>query len=553
MKQIILKNWSWLILGLLVLFGVAKVYFQTGFPYTHDGENHLARFANYKIALKEGQFPPRLAPNLLNHFTYPVLNFNYPLANILSLPFSFIKLNYEITFKILALSALVLAGVGSQQWLKILGFNPGAQRFALLAFFSAPFLINTLWFRGNIGELLALALFPTALWLTSAWQKKPQQSMWLWWLGVVAIGILLAHNIAALMLVPLLVLYGLLVPGWKAKFQLALTWILAGLSTLWFWLPALAEKNTIVLDDAKFFQDYLHYFVTPNQLLMGPLTFGFVYPGSISGLNLSLGILLFLVLTLSVIWGIRRYQEIFTPAGLLVLICLAFIYLQTQSSTWVWQLIPVLKYLQFPWRLTLPLIVLALPLLAFWWQWASQHKTRWLQVLLGTALLVQVVPTFKLKAADYFHKTIVDYDAYGQTTSTQNENLPKGYRFIEFGDWQPTPTILSGEGSIIVQAWSGTKRFYTLHLTKDSTIVEPSIVWLGYETFANGQRVSYYDNDEIQGRLAYQLPAGDYRVSTTFTQHTWARQWGNGISLVVLLSCAGYFAWNLAKNYVRKI
>ena len=39
-------------------------YFRVGLPVTHDGENHVARFAQYYLALKQGQFPPRLAPTL---------------------------------------------------------------------------------------------------------------------------------------------------------------------------------------------------------------------------------------------------------------------------------------------------------------------------------------------------------------------------------------------------------------------------------------------------------------------------------------------------------
>ena len=65
---------------LLLIFIPTKSYFHEGFPYTHDGENHLARFANYKIALKEGQFPPRFAPNLMSNYGYPVFNFTYPVS-----------------------------------------------------------------------------------------------------------------------------------------------------------------------------------------------------------------------------------------------------------------------------------------------------------------------------------------------------------------------------------------------------------------------------------------------------------------------------------------
>ena len=548
MKQFF-RNLIWIGLIGLIGFGLGRVYFRTSFPYTHDGENHLARFANYKLALKEGQFPPRLAPNLLNHFTYPVLNFNYPLANILSLPLSFLKLNYELSFKLIALTALLVLGVSSHQWLKSLGFSKSAGIFSLLGLFSAPFLVNIVWFRGNIGELLALALFATGLWLTESWSQSPQKTYYLWWLGLTGVGVLLAHNLAALMIGPILLLYGLHSGSWRNRLKLLLVWGLAGGLCLWFWLPAIAEKSSIVLDDAKFFQEYSGYFVTFSQLLTAPLEFGFVFPGSISGLNLSLGALSLLIIALSLIWGSLKLREkLQTPKSwlrstLLLILVLGLIFFQTKFSLNWWQSFPVLKYLQFPWRLTLPLIVLILPLMAYWWQWASERRVNWLKLLLMSLLLGQFWPLFQLRAADYFHKTVVDYDAYGQTTSTMNENLPKGFRFIEFGDWQPTPQILQGAGNISVQSWSGTRRRYTLTLTQPSLIVEPSIVWLGFETHANSHQVNYIDSDQIQGRLAYELPVGQYQVITQFTQNTWPRRIGNGVSLTVLLGLMGWVFW----------
>ncbi len=94
------------ILLLLASFSfLIKPYLNDKFPYTHDGENHLARFANYKLAVKQGQIPPRFAPNLVNRYGYPVFNYNYPLANLASLPLSLFKLNYELSFKIIALAS----------------------------------------------------------------------------------------------------------------------------------------------------------------------------------------------------------------------------------------------------------------------------------------------------------------------------------------------------------------------------------------------------------------------------------------------------------------
>src|SRR5258708_2749738 len=101
-KKLFLKDWQhvvWILLIFFLSLFITRIYFHSGFPYTHDGENHLARFANYALAIREIQFPPRFAPNLFNHYGYPVFNFNYPLANILSLPFTFARFNYELTFK----------------------------------------------------------------------------------------------------------------------------------------------------------------------------------------------------------------------------------------------------------------------------------------------------------------------------------------------------------------------------------------------------------------------------------------------------------------------
>ncbi len=89
-----LKKFFLFIFFALLTFVLTKSLFHSGVPVTHDGNNHLVRFANYYIAVKEMQIPPRLAPNLVNRYGYPVFNYNYPLANIISLPFSILGFHY---------------------------------------------------------------------------------------------------------------------------------------------------------------------------------------------------------------------------------------------------------------------------------------------------------------------------------------------------------------------------------------------------------------------------------------------------------------------------
>ena len=76
----------------------------------------------------------------------------------------------------------------------------------------------------------------------------------------------------------------------------------------------------------------------------------------------------------------------------------------------------------------------------------------------------------KLKPADYFHKNVIDYDFFSQSTSTLNENLPKNFTYQNFWDWQPTPSILVGRGEIEVLEWRGSRRNYNLKLSEKRTV-----------------------------------------------------------------------------------
>lgn len=558
-------KWFWwyfmVVVGILL---AGRVYLHQGFPYTHDGENHLARFANYKIALKEGQVPPRFAPNLQNRYGYPVFNYNYPLANIVSLPFSFIHLNYETTFKFIVLIGLALLAISTQEWVRLLGVGRLGQLTAVAFIASSPVILNMTFFRGNIGELLAVALTVTLLWLV---ERATQHKTWhTAWIIVCWSALLLAHNITAVYASGLIIGYGIVrsiqTPYWRQAIrQLVLCFGIAMASTLWFWLPALAEKRLIVLDQAGSINDNARHFATLSQLFLSPLQFGFSYPGSIDTLSLSVGLLTWFTLAIAAtgvgVVGIAQlsshfahqkppYQVLPKWLSWLLVACGGFIYLQTTASQWIWAVLSPLRYAQFPWRFGLFVVVLAAPI-AGWL--IEQRRWHWLvRALLIIGLAIQIKTAISLKAVDYFHKTPVDYDAFSQTTSTQNENRTPAFRFEAVPDWQPTATLLEGEGLVTTSVWRGSERSYTVEAKTPVTVVEPTMVFAGWQTTANGQRVTYIETAKTFGRLAYQLQPGTYQISSRFTQNTWPRLVGNSISLTTF----AWLSWQLLIRLRRK-
>ncbi len=546
------------------LFLLLRPYLSFKFPYTHDGMNHLARFANYKIALKEGQLPPRFAPNLYNHYGYPVFNYNYPLANILSLPFSVVGFNYELTFKILVLFAILAMIASTRWWLKTLKLS-NSIGFSLVIFFLNPFLINILFFRGNIGELWAICLLPVLFGTIDYFAKKTVAKNAVKNKKIILLLIpawtafLLSHNISVLFGLGFVFLYALFrfrknYLAWK---NLAIIFLASLSFSLWFWLPALLEKSAVVLDNVSLNQELVDHFPTIKQLFLAPLGFGFSYLGKIDSLSFSLGLSQIFIIAITVLAAIklkvaRKTSAKNNPILYLALITVIF---QLSFTAPIWQIIPLASYIQFPWRLSLFLAVFILPLSANFFA-----KFKKFLPLIYFLLLLQLVNLFKLKPADYFHQNNIDYDAFSQSTSTLNENRVKNFTYTNFADWQPTAKILKGNGEIKIKYWQGSKREYFLKLSTDSIIVEPTMNFLGWQTWANQKKVKFYSDealrDKIAGRLAYRLPAGEYQIVSKFTQQTPARIIGNSLfivaSIIYLFILIKIFGFGKLQNTLPK-
>lgn len=554
-----------IILGLTLV--VTRVYFQADFPYTHDGENHLARFANYKIALREGQFPPRFAPNLMNRYGYPVFNYNYPLANILSVPFSLLDFNYELTFKLIA-STFVAFGVwGVWRWLKSYKLKFGARFLGMTLFALSPYLTNLIFYRGNIGELMAISLFPWLLYLIEVCRKRPLQLIEV----LVLLAFLLAHNITVMFGLPLVLIYALLRGGLAKKMwrHIAQSWLWAIAAGLWFWLPAVVEKNLVNIGQANLVTGFGQHFPQLKQLLLSPLNFGFSQAGPVDSLSFSLGLGLVGVLMVAMIVlasFLRRWLSGQAEIGqaevgnakighvkwwLLSLgSVLLLIIFQLEVSREFWLRLPLVAYIQFPWRLSLFMASFGALLGALTWQKIGSKS----KLLITFLIFIQLVAQLKAEPADFFHKTNLDYDAFTQTTTTQNENRARTFTYQEIADWQPTAEILKGQGAITVKRWTGSKHSYELEVTEISTIVEPTMSFAGWETVvqaSDGQKtqVEHIDDEEIRGRLAYKLEPGSYQVWSRFTQKTWSRIVGNVVSAAAIL---GWLYLFLKKRFGQK-
>lgn len=559
-----LKPW-WLAigLGLVIWFAIWSPLFSSGMPYTHDGENHLARFANYYLALKEGQLPPRWAPNLMNRYGYPVLNYNYPLANLWSVPFTIINVNLQDTFKLITIFTVIMGAVGVWVWLREQNTSKTASWLGIMAYWSAPYVLSAVFFRGSIGEVMVYGLLPWLFWWLGRLSRSPSRLVVIGG-GVLIALLLLAHNVTGLIGLGLVVVLGSVEWGRsKQIWKKALSSLAIGLGlSLWFWLPAIAETNQVVLLTAGIQKEFLSHLVSIRQLATSPLTFGFSTADPVDSLSLGMGAVTIFTLWASFIFLIvthlghaQKYGSQAEPTSdasnqiqshhqpfWMVLIYLGLIFVliffQSTLSANLWSLLPFAQIIQFPWRLMLFVPILILPVLA--WVWDQGWWTTRVLILVGLGLQIWIA--LNLSVVDRFQKTNQDYFAFAQSSSTQNENRPLHFTYENIGDWQPTPTVLEGDAMIEVIRWSGSSRQYRVIVNTSSVIVEPTANFIGWQSHATDlmtnqtSRSQYLEGNNIAGRIAYQLEPGSYLINTKFTQQTPARYLGNGILLVTIAS-----------------
>jgi hypothetical protein len=527
----------WLGAGLLLSLGLYYRLLGDGIPATHDGPIHVVRMVSYYTALQQGQLPPRWGPNLANGLGYPVLNFNYPLANIIAVVFLRLHLSYTLVYQLISLIALCLGVVGicvllysfSQPW--------WVQFIAASAYIANPFTVSHIFVRGGIGETLFLGLMPWVLFFIRRLIRTPA-FYWTLLLGLFGGILLLSHNVLVVFCIPFLGLFTCwqLWGRWNTVKRLFLPLLLAFLLSAFFWIPALAEKGLILVDDSSFLAQYSEHFLTWTELLTGSFGYGYSRPGPVDGFMFSVSEVEFVSLLLCLSWSFasirKRYRYCLGILGLGFIL-----WLTTYSSLSLWRLIPLGPYIQFPWRL---LWFFHLGYALFIGYWLKQLKGRISKGLIGFLVLLSLWQALSSASPQYrVNRSNEEWLRAGETTNTLNENSPKTFSMgtayqvmgTMFGDQYVWASTSSAQ--IAITHWDGTKRHYSVTTPVTTTIVERTAFFAGWETRANGQLLPLSGNDPwFAGLITYSIPAGSYTVDTQFTQHTPARMVGNILTLM---------------------
>lgn len=361
---------------LLLLVAVAAWPFlaRQGLPLETDAELHVFRLAELARLVGGGELYPRWAPNFYFGYGYPIFNYYAPLAYYLGLPLALIPgigavvaTRFVFIFTFLA-GAFGLYGFVKDWW------GRRAALVAATAYIYAPYLLYVdPHARGDLAEFLSFGLFPPALWAFSRLLQRGGAGPFAGATVATAL-VILSHNLMALVFFALLsgwVFWQIALSlwlqkqekipadfrGWRRARGQWPVWalVLSVGMTAFFWLPVALEQDavnlsTLIGDGGHF--DFRNHFLYLRDLL-GPsvwLDWGATEPG----FSLNLGMAQWLLALLGVAGlatGFARHRQ----QGLFfALVAALLLFLMTPYSTAIWQTVPMMPYLQFPWRLLGP-------------------------------------------------------------------------------------------------------------------------------------------------------------------------------------------------------
>ncbi|RLC84960.1 MAG: hypothetical protein DRJ03_12890 [Chloroflexi bacterium] len=349
---------------ILVALLIAMPLWGDGMVNTRGGGDSpflLQRAHQMAVNLRAGVFPVRWMPDAAYGLGYPFFSYYAALPYYLVGLLILTGVDILTALKLVQTLGFLLAALAMYGWMQSLTRNRWAAWLAAVAYTVAPFHLVNVYVRGDsLSEFYAFLFYPLILWSLERLSASGQVCKWAS-LQVAAValayaGLLLTHNLSAAIFSPFALLY-LIILAWRTKRRWRTLWLGLGsfclgfLLAAWFWLPAVAELKYVQLGPST--EGYFHYshHFRALDLVQHSLLFDYsISPDGSTPFAMGLAQAAFATLggTALIVQGARRKltaRWTFVLLGLLLSTLMI-----TPLSKPLWDHLPLLPVVQFPWR-----------------------------------------------------------------------------------------------------------------------------------------------------------------------------------------------------------
>ena len=321
----------------------------------HSDQQFIGHLVDFFAALEAGIIFPQWSVFARNGFGSPYLGYYQPGFYYVAAVCLWLTKNPQTA---IALATTLLTLVGAVGMFKLsrhlFRFSPSGSpnlspsttdnlaAFATAAFLCHPYQLVNLYQRGDYSEFACAMLLPWSIvFAIHSASEKPR--IWLQYLPPTAVALA-----ACVILHPLLA-YPMFLAMFFVSRRLWPALTVAGLLSAFYWLPLLAEMQFITVDKA--FVPELQ----PARHLLS-LSHALMIPSSTTGASSAPFILepnwaLVGFAACGILSTLRRGGSLHRLAAIVTAITFVVIFMMTPWSLWIWEYLPFLAKLQFPWRL----------------------------------------------------------------------------------------------------------------------------------------------------------------------------------------------------------
>ena len=538
---------------------------KSSLPRSFDGLFHLYRLLELHQLLGQGTLFPRWAPDLFFGYGYPIFEYVPALPYYLTEILHLLGLNLTQTLLLSFASSLLASGVAMYFFVEDT-FGPKAGLLSAVAYMYAPFHLYDILFRGHLPGAWSMVLYPLVLW---SFRRLINIGAPRYFMAstLLLAALILTHNPASLTFMPFLtffvvVLISLKERGRASAATRAATAVLVGAGlAAFFWVPALWQRQFVQLDRmiTPPDLDYHTHFLSPGELLApSPAAdTGLMNPGVPN--NLGPVFVSLSIVSVAGLWRHRRPQEL-AYLGMSMVSLAVVVFMLLPQSAFVWENLPLLKYLMFPHRfLRLGSLVVAILCGTVARVFPETNRTfspSFTVTIISIAMII--VSTFSLLYPPFYrdlplNPSFVDMMEFERRTGTIGTTSFGEYLPI-WAEWIPSSSPLEpmyGSSATIERLdqaslplgvrvtgaqYEPTSMTVQLAAPESFQATFNSLYFPGWQAYVDGQKTSITPT-RGQGLISVLVPAGEHVVRLRFEDlpvHTLSKLI-TGLSAIVLV------------------
>lgn len=530
---------------LIVLLSVGAFYglLRPGYFSMHD-DVQVMRLYQMEKCFTDGQIPCRWVPDMGAEYGHPLYNFHPVLPYYFGTLVRILGISFIDISKLLFFVPLVCSGI-FMYFLAKEFFGKVAGLVSAVFYIYAPYRALDIYVRGALTENWGIMFFPLILFSFFKYIKESRLKYFI--LSILSVvGLLLSHNIMSLLFLPIALMWVLL---WAITLKKKDKLVKSAFSFLWalglsafFVMPAFFERDLVRIDFlTSDYYNFTNHFVSLKQLfLRTEWGFGGSVPGFNDSMSFQVGLVHWLAIVATGLLLLFRFfvrkeskQINFLPIFLLVTTATS-IYMTHSKSFFLWKLIPILSFVQFPWRF----LAIAVFAGSFFVASFIGYFKGFQRILFGiSAIFLVILINFSYFRPQYHYTAASDLQYLSgeiwesQSRATLLDYVPKEVDVLPESLAPHSPWTLSGDADISQYRKRSNFWRFTIEVNggRSAQVAVPIFDFPYWETVIEGVPV-VHEVDSKSGIILLSVPPGKHTV-TGWLRDTSIRKLGNFLTV----------------------